>query len=119
MHINKNHSPAVQFVTLAHELGHLFLGHLGADKHLDVPRRSHLTDDQYELEAESVSFIVCSRNGVKSKAETYLANYVKAHTTVDDIDIYQVMRAAGKIETLLGLGATTKYDKPQKGTSGR
>lgn len=32
MCVNKNHSAAVQFATLTHELGHLFLGHLGADK---------------------------------------------------------------------------------------
>ena len=49
-----------------------------------------------------------------SKSETYLANYVKENTTIDHIDIYQVMRAAGQVETLLALTAHTKYDKPKK-----
>jgi Zn-dependent peptidase ImmA (M78 family) len=31
--INRNHTAPVQFATLAHELGHLFLGHLGDDRH--------------------------------------------------------------------------------------
>jgi len=39
MHINRNHTVPVQVVTLAHELGHLFLGHLGPDKYLKIPDR--------------------------------------------------------------------------------
>src|SRR5207249_568378 len=101
------------FATLAHELGHLFLGHLGADMHLEIPSRIQLTHTQRELEAESVAFIVCGHNGVKSKSETYLTNYVTQNTIIEDIDVYQVMRAAGKIESLLGLAATTKYDNPK------
>jgi hypothetical protein len=37
---------------------------------------------------------------------------VNAHTTIDEIDLYQVMRAAGQVETILGLTAHTKYPKP-------
>lgn len=114
MHINRNHSGAVQFATLAHELGHLFLGHLGADRALNVPQRPQMNHSEWELEAESVAYLVCARNGVKSESETYLANYVTQNTTVDDIDLYQIMRAAGQVENLLGLTAHTKYDKPQR-----
>jgi len=113
MHINRNHSVAVQFATLAHELGHLFLGHLGADRALNVPERPSMDHAQQELEAESVTYLVCERNGVESKSKTYLANYVTQNTTVDKVDLYQVMRAAGKIETLLDITAHTKYDKPK------
>ncbi|MFC1533647.1 ImmA/IrrE family metallo-endopeptidase [Thermodesulfobacteriota bacterium] len=113
MFINRNHSPAVQFATLAHELGHMFLGHLGTDKTLNVPKRPMLEYTQRELEAESVAYMVCARNGVTSKSETYLADYVTQNTTVDEIDIYQVMRAAGQVETLLCLTAHTKYDRPK------
>lgn len=105
MLVNRNHSVAVRFVTLAHELAHLFLGHLGADKKLSVPKRAFLTHAQQELEAESVAYLVCSRNGVESTSQTYLANYVKANTTVEDIDFYQVMRASGQVESILCLSA--------------
>jgi antirestriction protein ArdC len=114
MHINRNHSPAVQFATLAHELGHLFLGHLGSDRKLDVPERGALWHSQQELAAESVAYLVCERNGVKSKSQTFLSNFVNANTTIDQIDVYQVMRAAGQVETLLGLAAHTQYDRPAK-----
>ncbi len=114
--VNRNHAAPVQFCTLAHELGHLFLGHLGPDLKLNVPER-HLPNDekrrhaQKELEAESVAFIVCNRNGVTSKSETYLKNYVDKNTTVDSVDLYHVMRAAGQVEALLELTSHTRYEK--------
>lgn len=113
MHINRNHTPAVQFGTLAHELGHLFLGHMGPDRVLSVPERPPMNHAQWELEAESVAYLVCARNGVASKSETYLKTYVTQTTTVDHLDLYQIMRAAGQVETLLGLTAPTKYDVPK------
>ena len=57
---------------------------------------------------------MCERNGVKSKSQTYLYNFVNANTTVDQIDVYQIMRAAGQVETLLGLAAHTQYDQPAR-----
>ena len=99
----------MQFATLAHELAHLFLGHLGADQALGVRDRSELPHRQEELEAESVAFILCERNGVESRSKTYLANFVDQNTTVGNLDIYQVMHAAGQIETLLGIGAKTNF----------
>jgi antirestriction protein ArdC len=114
IHINLNHSPAVQFATLAHELGHLFLGHLGLDRMFKVPQRDDMNHAQQELEAESVAFLVCARSSVKSKSETYLVNYVTEHTTIDHLDLYQIMRAAGQVETLLGLTVHTRYDRPRR-----
>ncbi|HWQ93608.1 MAG TPA: ImmA/IrrE family metallo-endopeptidase [Clostridia bacterium] len=112
IHINRNHPAPTQFTTLAHELAHLFLGHMGPDKPLNVPERPTITHTQRELEAESVAFLVCKRNGVTSKSETYLANFVQQNTTVEHLDLYQVMRAAGQVESTLGLTAHTKYEKP-------
>ena len=114
MQINRNHSPAVQFTTLAHELGHLFLGHLGPDKQLNVPERVSVNHAQRELEAESVAYVICARNGIRSKSETYLANYVERNPVVGEVDIYQVMRATGQVENLLGLTAHTRYEKPSR-----
>jgi hypothetical protein len=115
MLVNKNHTRPVRFVTLAHELAHLFLGHLGLDQALHVPDRRDLNHQQKELEAESVAFIVCKRNGVTSKSETYLANFVTQNSTVGDLDIYQVMRAAGQVETLLGIGAQARFLDSRRG----
>lgn len=101
--VNCNHTWPVQFVTLAHELGHLYLGHLGLDKKLGVPARTGLDPTQQELEAESVAYLVAERNGVKAKSETYLSALLAEKQIMPPLDLYQVMRAAGQIETLLQL----------------
>jgi hypothetical protein len=114
MSINRNHPLPVQFTTVAHELAHLFLGHLGADSALKVAPRKNLSHAQRELEAETVAYLVCARNGVKSKSQTYLAHFVDQNTTVDSVDLYRIMRAAGQVETLLGLAAHMKFDHPTR-----
>lgn len=106
--INRNHPPAVQFATLTHELAHLFLGHLGPNRRLKVPERL-VRGPHEEIEAESVSYLVCKRNGVESKPHTYLANFVEANSTIERLDIYPIMRAAGQVEALLGLSAHTRF----------
>ena len=99
--INRNHAAAVQFSTVAHELGHLFLGHLGADELLGIPTRECPPLAQKELEAESVAYLVCARHEITTSSQEYLSTYVQQHTTVDDIDLYRVMRAAGKVEEVM------------------
>lgn len=112
MHINRNHNPPTQFSTVVHELAHLCLGHLGPDKKLNMPERPRLDHAQQEFEAESVAYLVCERNGVHLRSQTYLSDFARSDTTINPLDIYQVMRAAGQVETLLGLAAHMRYDVP-------
>lgn len=98
--INRNHPPATRFVTLTHELAHLYLGHLGRDERLLIPERRGHSDAQIEVEAESTAYIVCKRSGIEARSETYLRHFAEA---ADKLDIYVIMRAAGQIEKLLGL----------------
>jgi len=92
----------------------LFLGHLGVDKTLNIPERAQPKHAQRELEAESVAYLVCSRNGVESKSQTYLTEFVDKNTDIAALDLYQVVRAAGQIETLLGLTSHTRYEPSGK-----
>ena len=96
------------------QAGILILGHLGRDVYLRIPERPTLNHQQQELEAESTAFIVCARNGVECKSESYLASYVKQDTSTEQLDLYQIMRAAGHVKTILGLAARTEVDRPKK-----
>lgn len=107
--VNSKHDPNVQFVTLIHELAHLYLGHLGPDKYLKIAERSRPKHEQRELEAESVAYLICKRNGVESKSEEYLANFVSSNTTMGNLDFYLILKAAGQIETILQLGDMVSF----------
>lgn len=107
--INSDHTISVKFATLVHELGHLFLGHLGDDTVLKITGRLKLTHAQKELEAESLSYLVCSRCDIWSNSEQYLAGYVKQNTQINDIDIYHLMKAAGNVERLLNVTDSMQF----------
>ncbi len=109
LRINGNHSLATQFVTLAHELGHLYLGHLGADAYLKVKDRRSLKHSAMELEAESVAYLVSHRRGITAKSQSYLADHVNAGTSLADLDLYELTKAAGQIEDALGIAAHTLF----------
>jgi len=106
--LNRNHNAAMSFVTLAHELGHLFLGHLGEDKKLRIQDRR---PDQRirEIEAESVAYIVCRRNGVETSSQKYLHAYVQKGESTNHLDLYAITRAAGHIERLLRLSRSSQW----------
>lgn len=107
--LNKKHDCNVQFATLTHELAHLYLGHLGADKFLKTPDRQKKTHEIKELEAESVCYIVCCRNNVVPNSEAYLTNFVDDKLQAEDMDLYALLKAAGQIETILDLVEHTSF----------
>ena len=72
---NRNHPPPTRFVTIAHELAHLYLGHLGRDRGRRVPDRGITPLALKEVEAEMTAYLVARRNGLRPRSESYLANY--------------------------------------------
>jgi hypothetical protein len=98
--VNSKHSRETQYATIAHELGHLYCGHLGTPNPKWWPDRKSLSDDLCELEAESVSYLVCSRAGIRSPSAAYLAGYVRKHPRTPPISIDCVMKASGLIEQM-------------------
>jgi hypothetical protein len=106
--LNGTHPPETQFVTLAHELAHLYLGHLGADRRLRTSDRRFTTLDEREVEAEMTAWIVARRAGVKPMSEKYLQDYISGLLTFDRS---VVMRAANAVETAMGISATQLWKR--------
>ena len=99
---NRNHSLPTQLVTIAHELAHLFLGHLGEDKKRNIPDRRDRSRAEREVEAEMTAYLVAMRNELKPRSESYLSTYKGAFAS---LDLYGVMRAANAVETAMGISS--------------
>jgi hypothetical protein len=75
--VNENLEPGAQFTTLAHELGHIYCGHVGAHPEGFWPDRSGaLSLSQREMEAEAVAYLVCRRFNLEVRSAEYLKNHV-------------------------------------------
>jgi hypothetical protein len=98
--VNMNHDLATRFATLAHELAHIYCGHLGEDKKGGRwPSRAQiLSMEERELEAEAVAWLVCQRNGVTSRSKDYLSSLVEK-AAIDNISMYAVFDAANRVES--------------------
>ncbi|SRR6266404_77115 len=87
-----------RFATLAHELGHIYCGHLGGDSRSRWADRSgELELGQRELEAEAVSWLICRRLGLETRSAEYLACYVK-DGDLERISAFVITAAAHRIE---------------------
>ena len=106
--LNRNHSPPTRFVTVAHELAHLFLGHLGTDKGRQVTGRNLISHSLKEAEAEMTAYLVAKRNGLKPRSESYLANY---QGELSELSLFGITRAANKVEVALGISAADQSKK--------
>ena len=99
--VNSNLSRAEQFSAIAHELGHLFCGHLGTIDTQKWPKRTTLTLNQREFEAESVCWLVCERRGICNPSADYLRGYLDGGKDIPLIDVGAILRAVTNIESML------------------
>ena len=108
---NKNHPASTRFVTVAHELAHLYLGHLGEDRARRVSDRRDVPKDRREVEAEMAAYLVAKRNGLEPRSESYLAGYKGA---IANLDLFAMNRAANAVETAMGVSAQKLWNAEAK-----
>ena len=98
--LNAQHSPAEKYATLAHELAHLYCGHLGTPNLDWWPSRRGVSETVREFEAESVASLVCRRLGIESSSHEYLSGYLEDHSSPPAISLNCVLKSAGLIEQM-------------------
>lgn len=87
------------YATFVHELGHIYCGHLGKSPGAWW-RDRQVAKDIVELEAEAISYLVCKRLGLQTKAEQYLALKAKQDIELPLVSLDTILRVAGKIEKM-------------------
>jgi hypothetical protein len=99
--LNLKHTEAQQLGTLAHELAHVFCGHLGTCEAGFWPDRSYVTKVTREVEAEAVAYLVTDRLNLNIGSVQYLARYLSGDKPLPNYSLDIVLKAAGKIEEML------------------
>jgi len=98
--LNSSLSPESKYATLVHELGHLYCGHLGTPHEKWWPDRRGLPIEVCEFEAESISYLVCTRLGLETASAEYLAGYVRKYESTPPISLDRVMKSSWLIERM-------------------
>jgi hypothetical protein len=96
-----------RFVTLCHELGHIFCGHLGPSLSASErengetgwPDRRKLGKNEREIEAEAVAYLIAARAGLVTASAAYLHGYAEK-ADMSQVKTELVVRAASRIERL-------------------
>ncbi|WP_182357695.1 hypothetical protein [Tomitella gaofuii] len=127
--VNRSLDANAKFATVAHELGHLYCGHLGEltrdasteddragkGRAVVIKDRSSLPHEVQEFEAEAVSWLVCGRIGVTSPAGEYLGNLL-AGSEPPPVSFEAILSAVRRVESLghgtAQLGVTLRDDRP-------
>lgn len=94
--INDALNATERLATLAHELGHLYCGHVGADREDRWPVRK-LAKEVREFEAESVCLMVFRRIAPEAAVPPYLDQFFKSGDPLPDQGWDLVVRAAGRV----------------------
>lgn len=105
--LKKGVSKESNFVTLLHELAHLFLGHTSHDfifnsvnnKTKKIELRS-VPHHIQEIEAETVSYLLCSTLGLKGQSIEYIAGYFKSEEDFRLFNFSKVIQTADLIERM-------------------
>jgi IrrE N-terminal-like domain len=95
--LSRAFSPTERYATLAHELAHLYCGHLGTPHPKWWPSRTRLDPAVQEFEAESAAFIACLRIDPHARMPPYLADYLRDEQHVPPIGFDRVLKASGEI----------------------
>jgi hypothetical protein len=105
--LNNVQDVRVQFSTLIHEIAHVLLGHTGrkdlqsnvSKLKINLPERV-VAHDVEELEAESVTFLICKSLGLETRSAEYMATHLEDESTLLYFSYEHVIKSADKIQNV-------------------
>lgn len=95
--LNRSYTETEKLATLAHELGHVYCGHLGAGRGDQWKDRSRLPEDIEELEAESVARVVFASIAPGAQLPDHLSQYFAYEPELAGVSLEAVLKAAGRV----------------------
>ncbi len=98
--LNLKQSEAQRMGSLAHELAHIFCGHLGQTKTGWWKYRIDLTKEVEEFEAEAAACLFTLRMALDISSETYLAGYLAEDKPLPKYSLDSILPAVGKLEQM-------------------
>ena len=100
--VNKSAKRGQQLASIAHELGHLFCGHLIPPVGWQPWPMRLLRHEVEEFEAESVAWLVCDRMNIEPSSVEYLAGYLDKNDTIPhDVSIETIFKAFNSVWDLI------------------
>ena len=94
--VNSYANEAKKMALIFHELGHLFCHHFNCAWW----EGRQCTTNQKEFEAETVSYLVCQRLGIRTHSVEYLANYLDKKGLIPEISAELVFQAVDIIQSM-------------------
>lgn len=100
MVVSRHFDAVDRYVTLVHELAHLYCGHIGAAEGDTWPDRRG-PRPRNEVEAESCAYMVMCRRDAGYHSGDYLLGYLDQEGTLpDDVSLQQVISVTTRILTM-------------------
>ena len=98
--IDRTQTLEEKYSALSHELGHIFCGHLGIDRHAWWPEREDLNINSEAIEADAVAYLVCERLGLQANSAKHLSNYMDKNLDLPVFSLNAVLQSVGYIEEM-------------------
>ena len=108
--IDESQSLADKYSTLARELGHIFCGHLGIDRHAWWPERENLNIVIESIEATAAAFLVCQRQGLHICSDQLLAELMQKEPEWPFFSLNAVLQSVGYLEDM----GKSRWKEPRK-----
>ena len=108
--LDREETPERKYESLARSLGHVFCGHVGIDTLAWWPERKGVGGDQAMVEAESVSFLACYRQGLTVEPRKIIAEIKGEDGRLPPVGLNAVFHSTHYIEQM----GKAKWQQPKK-----